>query len=83
LADTPFLVPVTIALLGEGLWAKAARERFELVVRPNMILHIGHLAESFQANFALSSLVESTGLFIEHLHSAPQLFLTNDFRICG
>ena len=40
LTNTPFHVPVAIALLGELLWAEAAREGLQRVVGAHVILHV-------------------------------------------
>ena len=68
---------VAIALLGEGLGAVGAGEGLHGVVSAHVILDIAHLAEHFQANFALSALVLPSGFFIEHHHRAPEFFLAN------
>ena len=81
MTDAPFHVAVAVALLRESLRAVAAREWFEQVVRAHVVLHIRHLPESFQANFALSSLVQTTGLLVENLRSAPQLLLADYLRV--
>ena len=68
---------IAITLLREGLGAVRAGKGFHGVVSAHVILHIAHLAEHFQANFALSALVLPSGFFIEHHHCAPEFFLAN------
>ena len=77
LADATFLVAVAIALLRKRLRAVGAREGLHRVVRAHVILHIAHLPEHFQANFALSSLVLPAGFLIEDHHGPPEFFLAD------
>ena len=72
---------IPIALLREPLRAVRAAEGFILVVRADMVLHIRHLREHFQANFALTALVLTTGFFVDNHHRAPQFFLANLDRL--
>ena len=77
LADATFLVAVAIALLRKRLRAVGASEGLHRVVRAHVILHIAHLPEHFQANFALSSLVLPAGFLIEDHHGPPEFFLAD------
>ena len=77
LADAPFLVTVPIALLRKCLRAVSACERLHGVVRAHVILHIWHLPEHFQANFALSPLVLPASFLVEDHHGSPEFFLAN------
>ena len=72
---------IPIALLREPLRAVRAAEGLCVVVRADVILHIRHLREHFQANFALTALVLTTGLFVDNHHRAPQFFLANLDRL--
>ena len=77
LTDATFLVAVAIALLRKRLRAVGASEGLHRVVRAHVILHIAHLPEHFQANFALSSLVLPAGFLIEDHHGPPEFFLAD------
>ena len=68
---------IAIALLRERLRAEGAREGSHGVVSADVVLHIAHLTEHFQANFALTALILPAGLLVEFHHSAPQFFLAN------
>ena len=91
LTNTLFLVPVAVALLGEGLVAEGARVGPRVRVRANVVLHIGQLVELLVADFALHLLVLATCLHVDHFHGSPQLsllldhlvFLTRHLAICG
>ena len=72
---------IPIALLREPLRAVRAAEGLRVVVRADVVLHIRHLREHFQANFALAALVLTAGLFVDNHHRAPQFFLANLDRL--
>ena len=68
---------VAIALLRKSLRAVGASERLHGVVGAHVVLHIGHLPEHFQANFALSSLVLPAGFLVEDHHGPPEFLLAD------
>ena len=77
LTNASLLVTIPIALLREPLWAVGASEGLRVVVSTDVVLHIRHFAEHFQANFALTALVLTTGFFVDNHRRAPQFFLAN------
>ena len=77
LTDASLLMTIAIALLREPLRAVGAGEGLRVVVSAHVVLHIRHLREHFQANFALTALILTTGLFVDFHSRAPQFFLAN------